>query len=232
MDKVRALLDHVAPLFPLGAVRRPMIRDVLRMGDPRLLQPSLPVEHFDTPELDALLADLRDTMAAQNGAGLAAPQIGVPLQVVIFGFEPTTSATPTPSPCRTPSSSIRCSRRCRAKWRRMGRLPVGPGLRGVVPRFAQLRYEGFDPAGRPHRARGDGIPRPRRPARMRSPAGHPLSDAHARLAQLRIHRHPVPRRAARRGVGRTRPLVRAAAGRRGRSRASAARARRAGARRR
>ena len=63
-----------------------MIRDVLRMGDPRLLQPSLPVTAFDTPELAALLADLRDTMAAENGAGLAAPQIGVPLQVVIFGF--------------------------------------------------------------------------------------------------------------------------------------------------
>src|SRR6266496_3879034 len=63
-----------------------MIRTVLRMGDPRLWQPSKPVEAFNTPTLDSLLADLRDTMAAENGAGLAAPQIGVPLQVVIFGF--------------------------------------------------------------------------------------------------------------------------------------------------
>ena len=62
-----------------------MIREVLRMGDPRLFEPSRPVATFDTPELAALLQDLRDTMAAYNGAGLAAPQIGVPLQVVIFG---------------------------------------------------------------------------------------------------------------------------------------------------
>ena len=64
-----------------------MIREVLRMGNPQLLQRSLPVQGFGTPELDALLQDLRDTMAAKQGAGLAAPQIGVPLQVVIFGVE-------------------------------------------------------------------------------------------------------------------------------------------------
>src|SRR4249920_544439 len=64
-----------------------MIRDVLRMGDPRLLQRSVPVTTFGTPELDLLLVDLRDTMAAEHGAGLAAPQIGVLQQVVIFGFE-------------------------------------------------------------------------------------------------------------------------------------------------
>ncbi len=63
------------------------IRNVLRMGDPRLLEPSQPVERFDTPELDALIADMDDTMKALNGAGLAAPQIGVGLQVVIFGVE-------------------------------------------------------------------------------------------------------------------------------------------------
>jgi len=125
-----------------------MIRDVLRMGDPRLLQPSLPVTAFDTPELAALLADLRDTMAAEHGAGLAAPQIGVPLQVVIFGFADNPrypDAEPVPytelvNPVLTPLSS-----EMEEGWE--GCLSV-PGLRGVVPRFAHLRYEGFDPAGR------------------------------------------------------------------------------------
>ena len=125
-----------------------MIRDVLRMGDPRLLQPSLPVTAFDTPELAALLADLRDTMAAENGAGLAAPQIGVPLQVVIFGVTRNPrypDAEPVPytelvNPVLTPLSS-----EMEEGWE--GCLSV-PGLRGVVPRFAHLRYEGFDPAGR------------------------------------------------------------------------------------
>jgi peptide deformylase len=125
-----------------------MIRDVIRMGDPRLLQPSLPVTTFDTPELAALLADLRDTMAAENGAGLAAPQIGVPLQVVIFGFADNPrypDAEPVPytelvNPVLTPLSS-----EMEEGWE--GCLSV-PGLRGVVPRFAHLRYEGFDPAGR------------------------------------------------------------------------------------
>ena len=64
-----------------------MIRDVLKMGDPRLWQVSAPVDAYATRELELLLADMRDTMAAENGAGLAAPQIGVPLRVVIFGVE-------------------------------------------------------------------------------------------------------------------------------------------------
>ena len=65
-----------------------MIREVLKMGDPRLLQQARPLEQFDTPELHALLADMRDTMEHLSGAGLAAPQIGIDLQVVIFGVEP------------------------------------------------------------------------------------------------------------------------------------------------
>jgi len=126
-----------------------MIREVLRMGDPRLLAPSRPVEQFATPELDALLADLRDTMAAQNGAGLAAPQIGVGLRVVIFGFESNErypDAEPVPytelvNPRITPLSPA-----LEDGWE--GCLSV-PGLRGVVPRFTSVRYEGFDPQGRP-----------------------------------------------------------------------------------
>lgn len=128
-----------------------MIRDVLRMGDPRLLQPSQPVAAFGTRELDALLADLRDTMAAQNGAGLAAPQIGVHLQVVVFGFADNPrypDAEPVPytelvNPVLTPLSN-----EIEDGWE--GCLSV-PGLRGVVPRYTQVRYEGFDPAGRPVR---------------------------------------------------------------------------------
>ena len=125
-----------------------MIRDVLRMGDPRLLQLSQPVAAFNTPELDALLVDLRETMAAQNGAGLAAPQIGVPLQVVIFGFAENPrypDAEPVPytelvNPVLTPLGG-----EMEEGWE--GCLSV-PGLRGVVPRYTRLRYQGFDPAGR------------------------------------------------------------------------------------
>ncbi len=125
-----------------------MIREVLRMGDPRLLQPSQPVTSFGTPELAALLADLRDTMAAENGAGLAAPQIGVPLQVVIFGVERTPrypDADPVPytelvNPVLTPLDD-----EIEDGWE--GCLSV-PGLRGVVPRYVRLRYQGFDPQGR------------------------------------------------------------------------------------
>ena len=134
-----------------------MIRDVLRMGDPGLLQPSRPVEAFGTPELSALLADLRDTMAAQSGAGLAAPQIGVHLQVVIFGFAENPrypDAGPVPytelvNPLLTPLGD-----EMEEGWE--GCLSV-PGLRGVVPRYTHLRYEGFDPAGRPIRVEATGF---------------------------------------------------------------------------
>ena len=114
------------------------------------MQRSAPVERFGTPELDALLADMRDTMAAQNGAGLAAPQIGVPLQVVIFGVERNPrypDAEPVPytelvNPVLTPLVDEHRGG--------LGRLPVGPGLaRHGAALHAHLRYEGFDPQGRP-----------------------------------------------------------------------------------
>ena len=128
-----------------------MIRDVLRMGDPRLLERSAPVAKFATPELDALLADMRETMAARRGAGLAAPQIGVLQQVVIFGVERNErypDAEPVPytelvNPVLTPLSDERDE-----DWE--GCLSV-PGLRGIVPRYRNLRYEGFDSKGRPIR---------------------------------------------------------------------------------
>lgn len=128
-----------------------MILDVIRMGDPRLWQPSFRVEKFGTPELEALLQNLRDTMVAQDGAGLAAPQIGVPVQVVIFGVENNPrypDAEPVPytelvNPVLTPLSDAMDE-----DWE--GCLSV-PGLRGVVPRYAHLRYEGYDPRGQPIR---------------------------------------------------------------------------------
>ena len=124
-----------------------MIREVLKMGDPRLLQPARPLEAFDTPELHALLADMRDTMAHLSGAGLAAPQIGVGLQVVIFGVErneryPQADEVPDTvliNPVLTPLSD-----ELEEDWE--GCLSV-PGLRGMVPRHARLRYQGYDERG-------------------------------------------------------------------------------------
>jgi peptide deformylase len=124
-----------------------MIRDVLRMGDPRLLEKSLPVKQFGTKELADLLADMRDTMAHLNGAGLAAPQIGVGLRVVIFGvtsnprypdIEPVPD-TVLVNPLLTPLSPEE-----EEGWE--GCLSV-PGMRGWVPRFKRLRYSGFDEKG-------------------------------------------------------------------------------------
>ncbi|GMU72660.1 MAG: peptide deformylase [Burkholderiales bacterium] len=134
-----------------------MIRDVLKMGDPRLWRVSDPVGRFSTRELDELLRDMRDTMAAQSGAGLAAPQIGVPLRVVIFGVEanpryPDAEAVPYTelvNPVLTPLSDI-----MEDGWE--GCLSV-PGLRGVVPRFTALRYTGFDPSGKPIAREVDGF---------------------------------------------------------------------------
>ena len=134
-----------------------MIRDVLRMGDPRLWERSRSVDRMPSPELESLLADLRDTMKAQNGAGLAAPQIGVPLRVVIFGLEFNPrypDAEPVPytelvNPVLTPLTD-----EMEEGWE--GCLSV-PGLRGVVPRYTRLRYEGFDPSGKPIRRDVDGF---------------------------------------------------------------------------
>jgi peptide deformylase len=126
-----------------------MIREVLRMGDPRLLERSQEVERFDTPALVELLADMRETMKAHNGAGLAAPQVGVGARVVIFGVEenpryPDAEAVPYTelvNPVITPLTD-----ELEDGWE--GCLSV-PGLRGVVPRWTRIRYSGFDPQGNP-----------------------------------------------------------------------------------
>jgi len=125
-----------------------MIREVLRMGDPRLLQKSLPVERFGTAELAALLADMRDTMAHLNGAGLAAPQIGVGLRVVIFGVKsnpryPHVEEVPDTVLINPELESI--GGEMDEDWE--GCLSV-PGMRGWVPRYQRLRYAGFDEQGR------------------------------------------------------------------------------------
>jgi peptide deformylase len=120
------------------------VREVLRMGDPRLLERARPVDKFSTEELNELLNDMQDTMRALDGAGLAAPQIGVGLQVVIFGIDhnpryPDAEAVPYTvliNPTLTPIGT-----EMEEGWE--GCLSV-PGMRGVVARHTQLRYQGFD----------------------------------------------------------------------------------------
>lgn len=148
------------------------VRDILKMGDPRLLRVAPPVTQFDTDELHLLITDLLDTMRAADGAGLAAPQIGVDLQVVIFGTDsvnprypqaPVVPRTVLINPVITP---LVPSRQTPQHWRPLqladvqdlsdllpyqfedweGCLSV-PGLRGKVPRFTHIRYVGFDPYG-------------------------------------------------------------------------------------
>lgn len=125
------------------------VHRILKMGDPRLTRVAQPVTAFDTPELHRLVMDLVDTMAAANGAGLAAPQIGVDLQVVVFGTgapnprypeAPSVPRTVLINPVITPLGEAEAE-----DWE--GCLSV-PGLRGIVPRWQQVRYQGFDVMGR------------------------------------------------------------------------------------
>jgi peptide deformylase len=126
------------------------VREILKMGDARLLRQAQPVQEFDTDALHLLVSDLLDTMRAANGAGLAAPQIGVDLQVVVFGSResnprypdrplvpPTVLVNPVIEPLGPEEEE---------DWE--GCLSV-PGLRGVVPRWSRIRYTGFDPFGDP-----------------------------------------------------------------------------------
>ena len=123
------------------------IHTLLKMGDPRLLRVAKPVERFDTPELDALVVDLLETMRAAQGAGLAAPQIGVDFAVVVFGFDrnprypeaPEVPQTVLVNPTIEPLTGVE-----EDGWE--GCLSV-PGLRGVVPRYARIRYCGYDARG-------------------------------------------------------------------------------------
>jgi peptide deformylase len=133
------------------------VREILKMGDPRLLRIAQPVRDFDTPELHALVGDMMDTMVAANGAGLAAPQIGVDLQLVVFGFQrnqrypdaPPVPMTVLANPVITPLDDT-----LEEGWE--GCLSV-PGLRGIVPRHARIRYTGVDIHGRPIEREADGF---------------------------------------------------------------------------
>ena len=126
------------------------VHTILKMGDPRLLRSAQPVTAFDTPELHRLRADMHETMAAANGAGLAAPQIGVDLQLVIFGTDAVLprypQAEPVPrtvliNPTITPMGDEEVD-----DWE--GCLSV-PGLRALVPRWRKVHYQGFDLYGKP-----------------------------------------------------------------------------------
>ena len=136
-----------------------MIRDILKMGDARLLRvaPTVPDSLFGSAELDELVGDMFDTMAHAGGVGLAAPQIGVDLQLVIFGFEhnerypdaPEVPRTTLLNPVVTPLTQD-----MEEGWE--GCLSV-PGLRGAVSRFSMIHYTGLDPAGKPIERNAEGF---------------------------------------------------------------------------
>jgi peptide deformylase len=123
------------------------VREILKMGDPRLLRIAQPVREFGTPELKTLIADMFETMTAAQGVGLAAPQIGVDLQLVVFGFQHSERYPEAPEVPQT----ILLNPMIEALgadeedgWE--GCLSV-PGMRGVVPRYKRIRYHGRDPEG-------------------------------------------------------------------------------------
>ena len=133
------------------------VHEILKMGDARLLRIAQPVHSFDTPELHTLIADMFETMAAAAGVGLAAPQIGVDMALVIFGFArserypeaPAVPQTVLLNPLIEPLSDEE-----EDGWE--GCLSV-PGMRGMVPRYTRIRYRGFDPAGRPIDCEAEGF---------------------------------------------------------------------------
>jgi len=133
------------------------VREILKMGDPRLLRIAPPVVRFATAELRELVADMFETMRSVNGAGLAAPQIGVDLQLVIFGFNRNDrypDAPPVPETVLLNPVIEPIGDEVEEGWE--GCLSV-PGLRGVVPRFARVRYRGVDLEGRPLEREAEGF---------------------------------------------------------------------------
>ena len=133
------------------------VREVLRMGHPVLRERAKPVDKLGTPELAALVADMKDTMAAKNGAGLAAPQIGVGQRVVIFGVTQNPrypDAEEVPFTVLVNPKIVLLTREVEEGWE--GCLSV-PGMRGVVPRYTKLRSSGFDEHGNPIEREAEGF---------------------------------------------------------------------------
>src|SRR5678815_3529157 len=133
------------------------VREVLRMGHPVLRERARPVEKLATPELRALVQDMKDTMAAKNGAGLAAPQIGVSERIVIFGVDGNPrypDAEEVPFTVLVNPKIVLLTREVEEGWE--GCLSV-PGMRGVVPRYTKLRYSGFDIEGNPIEREAEGF---------------------------------------------------------------------------
>jgi len=125
------------------------IKKVLRMGDPLLLEKAQPITQFDTPELHALIKDMHDTMAHMNGAGIAAPQIGVSLRAVIFGVGENPrypDAEQVPYTVLINPTITYIGDKMDEGWE--GCLSV-PGMRGIVPRYSRIHYTGFDQFGNP-----------------------------------------------------------------------------------
>ena len=155
MRLLAALQNQAKLLFKVQPAMT--VREILKMGDPRLLRVAKPVEQFDTPEMRELIADMFETMKHANGAGLAAPQIGVDLQLVIYGYDSNVrypDAPPVPrtvliNPVITPLDDVEVD-----GWE--GCLSV-PGLRGVVPRWERIRYTGFDELGNAIDREADGF---------------------------------------------------------------------------
>ena len=155
MPLLAALQNQAKSLFKAQPTMT--VREILKMGDPRLLRIAKPVEQFDTPEMRELIADMFETMKHANGAGLAAPQIGVDLQLVIYGYDSNVrypEAPPVPrtvliNPVITPLDAGEVD-----GWE--GCLSV-PGLRGIVPRWERIRYTGFDELGNPIDREADGF---------------------------------------------------------------------------
>lgn len=149
-----SLADYAA-----GSQESAMIREILKMGDERLLRVAQPVpgDWFGSPRLRALLEDMFDTMQAAGGVGLAAPQIGVDLQLVVFGFERSERYPDAPAVPRTILINPRITPLTDERedgWE--GCLSV-PGLRGLVPRYRHIRYSGFDPDGQPIEREAEGF---------------------------------------------------------------------------
>ncbi len=133
------------------------IHPVLRMGHPLLNQRAEAVTEFNTTELDSLIEDMLDTMQAEDGAGLAAPQIGVSLRVVVFGFDENPryqEAPPVPKTVLINPHIRPLDEAIEDGWE--GCLSV-PGMRGIVPRYSRIEYRGFDAAGKPLEVKAEGF---------------------------------------------------------------------------